>query len=463
MKARIARWTATRGVIGALAALWLVLAPTMAVADTDNATLEAKKTALFAQMLQDPSNLDVTFAYADVAAQLGDNEGAIGALERMLMFNPNLPRVDVELGVLYFRLGSFEAAEDYFNKAKASNPSQEISNRIDEYLAKIHAAEQIDQFTGYAFMGAQYQSDANLAPGSPLIQSPIGAVLLDNQFVKHGDFDLFASGAVLYSHDLGTQNRDTFEVLGTGFGDHYMQFSRLDLDLGEVTVGPRFRFPDVGVNPVQSASIKPYLILNEVGLGENQYFWTYGGGIETTAILFDDVQAKATYEIREKNFSNAAVRPLSRGLTGDDNLVMLDLAKPITEKQTLSAQFDYLDQDTRLGFYANKTYAISAAYSFRYDSPIRVLTFPWETSVFGSRSWGYYAQPDPCCNTSTTPGVFSPSDRYDRHWRYGVTQAFDILSNVSMVVQFQRDIVSSNLSIYGYTSNSALIGTQIRF
>ena len=50
-----------------------------------------------AQMLRDPSNLDVTFAYADVSAQLGDNEAAVAALERMLLFNPNLPRVDLEL------------------------------------------------------------------------------------------------------------------------------------------------------------------------------------------------------------------------------------------------------------------------------------------------------------------------------------------------------------------------------
>jgi hypothetical protein len=30
-------------------------------------------------------------------------------------------------------------------------------------------------------------------------------------------------------------------------------------------------------------------------------------------------------------------------------------------------------------------------------------------------------------------------------------------------VQVQRDIVSSNLSLYGYTSNSILFGPQIRF
>jgi tetratricopeptide (TPR) repeat protein len=452
--------------IGLVAAvMWSASAGQLARADTpaDPATLEAKKAALFAQMLQNPSNLDVTFAYADIAAQLGDNEGAVAALERMLLFNPNLPRVDLELGVLYYRMGSFETAQDYFEKAKSFNPPPEVLDRVNEYLGKIHTAEQINQFTGYFFFGAQYQTDANIAPGSPLIASPIGDVLLSSQFVKSHDIDIFGSGSVLYSYDLGTQNRDAFEVLGTGFGDHYFRFSRLDLDLGEVTAGPRFRFPDTGIPDVQSASVKPYAIVNEVGLGEAQYFWTYGAGLESTAILFNDLAARAAYEIRVKNFTDAPDRPLSRGLNGDDNLVSLDLTKPIMPGQTLSGQFDYLDQDTRLGFYANKTYAVSLGYRFRYESPIEVLHFPWETVFFGSRSWAFYAQPDPCCSTSGNPAIFSPSDRHDRHWRYGLTQIFDVTDNVSLVLQLQRDILSSNLSIYGYTSDSVLIGTQIRF
>src|ERR1700704_4558487 len=76
-------------------------------AEPDAATLATQKAQLFQQMMRDPSNLDFPFAYADVSARLGDNEAAIAALERMLLFNPNLARVDLELGALYYRLGSF--------------------------------------------------------------------------------------------------------------------------------------------------------------------------------------------------------------------------------------------------------------------------------------------------------------------------------------------------------------------
>jgi hypothetical protein len=455
--------TAIARIVAIAALIWLAPVVAMAADESDPAALAARKTELFQQMLKDPGNLDTTFAYADVSARIGDNEAAVAALERMLLFNPNLPRVDLELGVLYFRMGSFETAQTYFLKAKSFNPPPEVTARVDEYMAKIAENESASQLSGYVFMGSQYQTDANVAPGSPLIHSPIGDVLLSNQFVKHDDVNFFLTGAALYSYDLGTQDRDALEITGTGFANHYMQFRRLDLDLGEITVGPRFRYPNLSFGPITSASIKPYLILNEVGLGEKQYFDTYGGGLESTAIMFDDVATKVTYEFRQKNFTNAAERPLSRGLNGADNLVTLSATKPLFGNSALSGEVDYLNQSTRLTFFSNRTISLSAAYRIRYEDPFGWLKFPWESTLFGSRSWSIYASPDPCCNTSGSPFFFSPSSRDDRHWRFGLTQAFQVTDNLAIILQAQRDIVSSNLPIYAYTSNSVLIGPQIRF
>lgn len=436
-----------------------------APAADDPSQLEQKKEALFQQMLRDPSNLDVTFAYADISAKLGDNEAAVSALERMLLFNPDLPRVDLELGVLYFRMGSFDVAQSYFQKAAAANPPEEVKTRIAEYEAQIAKQKSVAQFSGSLFFGVQYQSDANVAPGSASIISPITGQLLSlsPEFVKQHDFNIFAAGNFLFSYDLGTQDRDTFEVGANTYMNHYLKIDHFDLDFGEVTAGPRFRFPNPNVPWVQSATVKPYLIANEVGLGENQYFATYGTGLETTAVLPWDIEVKNTFEFRQKSFSNAADRPLSTGLDGSDKLLSLFATKPLTPNSALGVELDYLDQDTRFAFYSNKTYSAALSYRARYADPTGLLKMPWETVVFASRSWGLYDAPDPCCvtgGTAFTPGF---SDRDDRHWRIGMTQSFPVTDRVSVIAQVQRDVVSSNLPIYAYTSNSALIGAQIKF
>ena len=470
----------SRQIISALSnvrRLWSVLALALVVvglfggspsaqvlSDAERTQLLAQQETLFQRMLREPGNLETAFAYAATSAKLGDNEAAVSALERMLLFNPNLPRVQLELGTLYFRMGSYEIARTYFERAAAANPAEEVKERIGTYLGEISRRSAPEQFSGVFSFGAQYQSDANVAPGSGLIHSPIGDLQLNSQFTKKRDENGFATGAVLYSYDLGTQSRDTFEILGTGFANHYSSVTRLDLGLAEVTAGPRFNFTEP-LALISSASLKPYLIANDISLGGNQYFHSLGTGAEATALAWDDMRLRSVFEFRQKNFNDAPDRPLSRGLTGSDKLVSIFVSKPmpVVHGSELRLEFDFLDQDTRLAFYSNKSYAGTAAYSIPYDDPTGYLRLPWETTFFLSRSWSNYAAPDPCCNTSGNPAVFSTSSRFDRRWRFGLTQSFQVAKDVAIVVQLQRDIVSSNLPLYAYSSNSVLIGPQIRF
>jgi hypothetical protein len=456
--------------VGCVIVLAVLFAATWGAAQTlsdqDRTRLEAEKASLFAQMLRDPANLDVAFAYADLAGRLGDYEAAVSTLERMLLFNPNLPRVQLELGALYFRMGSYALARAYFARALAANPPPEVRARVDQYLAEIEKSESRHHLTGYVFFGGQYQSDANVAPGSPLILSPIGPVLLNNQFTKQASGSQFGSGSVLYSYDLGTQNRDTLDVTGVGYLNHYVNpaVTRLDLSLLEVTAGPRFNFPNGGLVGEKPASVRPYIIGDEVGLGWNQYFAAVGTGIEYDQIVWNDLALKSIFEFRHKGFTNAPDRPLSTGLGGSDKLVSLSATKPITANSTLNLQFDYLDQSTQLPFYTNNSYAVAGTYWVRYDDPIGITPRPWETSFFLGRAWSNYAAPDPCCNTNTNPALFfSASSQLTQRWRFGVSQTLLVAANTAIVLQLERDIVSSNLPLYAYTNTSVLLGPQIRF
>ena len=234
----------------------------------ERAQLEAQKETLFQQNLRDPSNLDIAFAYADVSAKLGDNEAAVSALERMLLFNPNLPRVQLELGALYFRMGSYDIARTYFDRALAANPPEEVKQRIDTYLAEIARLSAPQRFSGFALFGIQYQSDGNIA-GSSSISLPGVVVNLLPQFTKQADYFAFTTGSALYSYDLEDQAGDTFEVGGTAYLNHYGTFERLNLGIVEATAGPRFNFREP-LPSVSSASLKPYLIVNDVNSGGKQ-------------------------------------------------------------------------------------------------------------------------------------------------------------------------------------------------
>src|SRR5438067_7697778 len=158
------------------AAVWLVIAMlalglcaldarAQLVSGQDRAPLIAEQDQLFQRMLREPANLDVAFAYAAVSAKLGDNEAAASALERMLLFNPTLPRIDLELGSLYFRMGSFDLARDYFNKALAANAPPDVRVRASRYLEESAAQQSPSPFQGYGSFGPEYQTDAHVVAG----------------------------------------------------------------------------------------------------------------------------------------------------------------------------------------------------------------------------------------------------------------------------------------------------------
>src|SRR4029077_17858000 len=63
------------------------------LSSAQRAELQAEYDKLFAELLQHPTDLDLMFTFAAVAARLGNYESAISTLERMLLLNRDLPRV----------------------------------------------------------------------------------------------------------------------------------------------------------------------------------------------------------------------------------------------------------------------------------------------------------------------------------------------------------------------------------
>lgn len=94
--------------------------------------------ASFQEMLQHPEDVDIAMKYAKAAVGIGNYEAAIPPLERILMFNPDLPKIKLELGVLYYKLDSLKMAKSYFDGViKSKNASKEMKMSAKEYLKKI--------------------------------------------------------------------------------------------------------------------------------------------------------------------------------------------------------------------------------------------------------------------------------------------------------------------------------------
>lgn len=65
-----------------------------------------------------PTDYEATYRYVAISTELRDYEAAIGALERLLMFNPGLARAEMNLGSLYARLGAYQVAAQHYNRRR---------------------------------------------------------------------------------------------------------------------------------------------------------------------------------------------------------------------------------------------------------------------------------------------------------------------------------------------------------
>ena len=156
-----------RGFLAVLTLAACLAQSLLAAAQTNPVSPELEKQydAAFQDMLRKPADLDVLFKFAALASQTGDLEGAISALERMLLINPDLPRVRLELGVLYYRLGSYEVARTYLaGVLKSQSLPPDVRGKAEQFLAEIENKQSPSHFSGEVFFGWRFQSNANFGP-----------------------------------------------------------------------------------------------------------------------------------------------------------------------------------------------------------------------------------------------------------------------------------------------------------
>jgi thioredoxin-like negative regulator of GroEL len=125
-----------RAVCLAAAVASVLLGPSLCAAQTDPKLAEYD--AAFSEMMSKPGDPARVVKYAQLAVEVGDMEGAVSALEGLLMQDSDQPEVELELGVLYYRLGSTDAARAHLEAARKSKQASAATKaRANEYLKAL--------------------------------------------------------------------------------------------------------------------------------------------------------------------------------------------------------------------------------------------------------------------------------------------------------------------------------------
>lgn len=416
--------------------------------------LQAHRDSLFQRMLGDPANLDIAFEYAAVSSKLGDFEGAITALERMLIFAPELPRVQLELGVLYYRLGSYATSKDYFAKAiSGDNVPQQVRASVAKYMAQINSNQRRNKFSGSLFTGFKYQSNANASPGSSQININGATFTLDNESLKKADGNAFFAASLHYDYDLHRQG-DLVEADVLFYGSKFLSLGRLNAAVLEVTLGPSFNMQRFNIS---NSQLGIYGIGNIVGLDDDIYFASAGAGARLVSRPGLSI-FRLKSEFRRKYYHNSSAKPVASNKNGHELSSELSVVTRVTPSASLHGKLRLVREDVRAGWYDNWQIGGEAGVTFSIPPLIKnskLFSSLWKFDVTGGYRHVRYDRPDPAI-------LASEKQRNDELFlRSGLTVPLG--KAFALVPQLEYRRVRSNYDIYKYNNLSATLGVALRF
>ncbi len=282
---------------------------------SDVTTLEAKRKLLFSQMLADPSNLDLALEYAALSEKVGDVEAAISTLERMLVFAPGLPRLQYELGVLYYRVGAWNAAKTYFDAVLAAEavPDQ-IRTDVETYQAEIKLRQEGSRSLVELATGLRYQTNANAGPASPYITLNGLDFILDQGSLGAADFNAFGTARFHSSSDLESQG-DRFDLDISAYGALFANLHELNTGIAEVKLGPNLNLEKYKID---NGRLALYAKGGGAILGGDPYFVSLGLGADLMLALDARQLVTLTAGARQQLYLDSPARPNVSDRSGQD-------------------------------------------------------------------------------------------------------------------------------------------------
>jgi len=425
------------------------LAQQAAVSDPD---LDAAYDQAFQELFRDPGNLDKSFRFAELAVRKGNFEAAISALERMLLINPDLPRVRLELGVLYFRIGSYAIARSYLTRVLQSpDAPQEVQDRVQVFLAEIDSQLTRGSLSGSVFFGARFSDNANAGPNSPNVLANGNAATLDDDFTNKSDRNYFVSAQLDHSYDLLTQRSEIIESSATLYVSEQDRQKQLDIVFLEAQTGIRGPFLQ---NALPGTTLKPYVLGNMVYLQDSWYQFSVGFGANIVIPFSQRLRATVNLERKSEHFRNDSNRLNASQQTGVENSLRANATFVLTETQQVALRFSAASQEAKETFNAFREYQIGT--SFTQLISIEALEDgPASVTASITRSLSRYNSPNPTIDPNRK--------RQDQEWNWSVTGAVPVSQNWTIVGTFQRSTIDSSLPNFENHSAAFTLGASRRF
>ena len=416
----------------ALALLLGLLAPS--AMGQDELTIQQQYDAAFLEMYQDIGDLDKTFHFAELAIAVGDLEGAIAALERMLIIDLDLPQVRMQLGTLYFQLRSYAMALSYLNAVLAhTEVPEDIKQDAQALVTQIDALTSPHRFSGTVVGGVRYQTNANGGPMTNEIRLFGGTAILDDKYTHQPDWDISVAGQFSYIYDFETEPSKVLETRVSVYSSKQDKQSQVDTTLAEAQFGPTVSLTP---QPAHALDIRPYILVNDMALGGKDSFSGFGGGLDLNYKTSMTSAWNLGGRYVGRDYDNVA----EVGLEGPRTRLFAGKTFGLSSMTIGTVNLNAFNEDTDEKSSAYWEYGVQGTIQHILGTPFSFTPQPWTTSV----TIGFYDK----AYDEANPGVDTSTVRKDETLRTSVNLMIPLNFNISLLATAGYTDTRSNLPNY---------------
>ena len=426
------------------------------VSPSEETALRAVQREQFAAMFEEPDDVDLMFQYAVTSIRLQDYEAAITTLERILIYNPNLPRVKVELGASYFRIGSYPVAKFYFEEVLSDDTADpEMKERVQKFLDEINKRTRKSYVTGQVGFDTVFTTNANFGPEDRnILFLNVPVVLAGPDVTSQTDAGLALVGRVSHIYDLSTATGDVWRSDLAASFTRFADTSGGATDIAVFRTGPRLSLDDDRYGP----KIRPYVEVSHVRFAKDPLQTTIGGGFELTNTLNQSMSLFSDLRIawRDSHIDTALV-DLNGDIIDQDGLSIRANAgvnyfydKNISLRGFVLAEYTGAESNQEQSY----EFGFGGLGTYRYDSGIPMASRDWLITA-GARA--IYRRFD-------EESIFQPTkEREDLDLRLHVGHTAYIQNDLSVTARAEYFVRESNVRNFDLESFTAKLGLRYSF
>ena len=415
----------------------------------------------FREVIANANSADARTKYATLLVRSGNFEGGIAALEGLLLMPDAPASIRVELGVLYYRLGSYAISESYLRTA-LEDPRLEPALKIqaESLLRDVVQRNKTSQLSGSLMIGVRGQSNPTGATDNNQVYYLGVPVARGRDAGPKSDVDTHVWAKLDHVLDLDKQNEAAVVTSLVAYANHYNSvdsytkqagYSKpFDLAILAGSTGIRFK----PMAPTE-LTIRPHLIFGGAMANGSAYFTNTGFGIDGDYRASESLAWGGAYENTKLSFSSREDMASVTLLGGTRQAVRLNASVEAAPGRFLLAELGYSDQDGNAPYTGYRSPQFRVSYLLSYGAPFGSMGLPWTTTLSVSTLRRDYRGADPSVDALTV--------RNDTEWRTSLLNYMPLTRDLALQFQLEYSNTSSNISNFSNTNTSGTLGVVWKY